>query len=54
MIVSDLKIYEYNVPLKMPLKVLGKPVSNRQGLILKLISAGQHAGFGEIANIVAV
>lgn len=44
-------IYEFTLPLKKPLNFKGNSISERKGLILKLIDADNNSGYGEVSPL---
>lgn len=51
LIIKDLKIYQYNLPLKETVSIKGTKINNREGLIIQIISEHGYEGFGEIAPL---
>ncbi len=51
MIVSDIKLYHYRLPLKRPLHVGDVALNDRQGLILIVETEGGYFGIGEVAPL---
>jgi o-succinylbenzoate synthase len=51
MIIKDLKIFQYNLPLTETVLVKGQKMSHREGLIIQIISEHGYEGFGEIAPL---
>ena len=50
MIISDVQLYEYELPLASPLKVKGENLKKRMGYIIE-VSSANFVGYGEIAPL---
>lgn len=51
MIIKSFEIYKFQIPLKYPLKIINQEITNREGLILRLIDENGFAGVGEISPL---
>ena len=49
--VSEFRIYEYRLPLKQPLRLGDKSITEREGLLINITDNTGHAGWGEIAPL---
>ena len=49
--IMNVRFYEYSLPLKEDLYVRSKKITQRQGLIIQMIDASGHEGFGDIAPL---
>ena len=51
MILNDLKVYRYALPLKKTINFNGRELSSRNGLILKLIDSNNNISYSEISPL---
>ncbi len=51
MIIKDFELFQFQLPLRTPLKIANKEISNRDGLILKITDESNNIGVGEISPL---
>ncbi len=47
--ICALQIFRYNIPLVKPLKLMGREISARSGILIRVFDEHQYSGWGEIA-----
>ncbi|MEW6050650.1 MAG: o-succinylbenzoate synthase [Candidatus Zixiibacteriota bacterium] len=49
--VDEFHIYEYRLPLKQPLRLKDRSVTERRGLLIKITGSSGHSGWGDVAPL---